>query len=467
MSKKMWSVLVAGAMIASVFSALPAQAAAEIPAEVQIDDPFGDANGLNDQGQQGSSVQGNSVPWIGNHETPSDASTTADIGKVWFTNTSDSITANMQLEVPLGGSAPTYSYDIFANPGEGSVAANTFWCLRFHTLIPGSAQGQPTTWHDEPVVKVLDRCNVGPNFWNDSQDGEFELSEVDGTGVLSMTFPRSYSPLLADGSKLERIRARTVAAVGLNPEDTGFVTTVQIDNTDFGIDYEITSDGGGVVVTPPVVQEPPVVKPKTKNCNKIKNKKKRQKCKKQQKQKKPQGCAAYVPGELGAEVEEETILVTDKATVDAPMEIELEFAPAAGSTPTVQGQGIDTSAHILTNVQVDSKASETGFWARLESPEADDPDLYVYWDNGREAARAAGFNQALVAGPLPDNPFINLNGTGNGGHSELGAEQIDGLRTSKCAGWTLDLSNWLGEGGTYTLKLWLGEIENDPAPRDA
>ncbi len=165
------------------------------------------------------------------------------------------------------------------------------------------------------------------------------------------------------------------------------------------------------------------------------------------KKKKAAACKAYVPGEMGAQAE--TTRITDKATEEEPIEIEVPFAPAAGASAT--------QTHEYHNVQVDSKAKEAGLYARLESPPTDDPDLYVYWDNGNRAAVAGGFNQAPV-GPL--------DGTGSGGHSEIGAEQIDGLRTKDCGGFTLDMVNWAGIGGTYTLKLWLGEIQNDPAPRD-
>lgn len=166
---------------------------------------------------------------------------------------------------------------------------------------------------------------------------------------------------------------------------------------------------------------------------------------KKKKKKKAPVCKMYTPGEMGAEAE--TTKITDKATEEAPIEMDVPLGPAVGAATT----------QMYHNVQVVSKKKEVGLWLRLESPPTDDPDLFVYWDNGNRAATAGGFNQAPV-GPL--------DGTGDGGHSEIGAEQIDGLRTSNCVGYTLDLVNFLGVGGTYTLKMWLGDIENDPAPRD-
>ena len=169
-------------------------------------------------------------------------------------------------------------------------------------------------------------------------------------------------------------------------------------------------------------------------------------------------CAPYEPGELGAEAE--TTVVTDAATAEAPIEVDVPLGPATGSV------GSDRTTRMQLNVQVDSANPEAGLFARLESPPGDDPDLYAYWPSGDQAAVVGGFNPFLVAGPLP-NPtnhatISSLNGQGTGGHSEFTAEQIDGLRTADCQGWTLDLVNWAGQGG-FTLYLWLGEIQNDPA----
>jgi hypothetical protein len=235
-----------------------------------------------------------------------------------------------------------------------------------------------------------------------------------------------------------------------------------MDNTDFGLDYVIGTGGAPSKPEEPKAEPPGKSDPPgqgNQDCSKIKNKKKKKACKKNSGKGNPPaaGCAAYTPGEMGAEAE--TTVVTDKATEESPIEIDVPLGPALGRVNAT----VDFSTRVKHNVQVDSKAAEAGLFVRLESPVTDDPDLYVYWDNRKEAASAGGFNQALFAGPLPQGL---LSGTGNGGHSGFGFEQIDGLRTSKCGGWTLDLVNWLGQGGTYKLKIWLGEIENDPKPRD-
>jgi hypothetical protein len=176
--------------------------------------------------------------------------------------------------------------------------------------------------------------------------------------------------------------------------------------------------------------------PVKKGCKKNPDKGKKKGCKKAIKK----SCAAYEPGEEGAEAE--TTVVTDKATEDEPIEVTIENGPGAAVS----------ASHTFHNVQVDSAASEAGLYVRYEFAPYEDHDLYVKLADGTEVARAAGFNQT---------PYGPLDGTGNGGHSEMGAEQIDGLRSPDCQGYTLDLANYLGMGGEYTVKLWLGEIQND------
>ena len=168
------------------------------------------------------------------------------------------------------------------------------------------------------------------------------------------------------------------------------------------------------------------------------------------KKKKPKACAAYVPGEQGAEAE--SVSVTDAHTAEAPLEVTITQEMGQGGDLGL-GQ-YDGSAHTFRNVQVDSKAAEGGLYIRYEFPAYEDHDLYVNYADGTEAAHVGGFNAA---------PVGIFDGTGSGGHSEQGAEQIDGLRTPDCAGYTVDFSNYLGQGGEYTVLMWLGEIQNDPA----
>lgn len=156
------------------------------------------------------------------------------------------------------------------------------------------------------------------------------------------------------------------------------------------------------------------------------------------KKKKKKKCPAMAPAEAGAEAP--ITVVTPKATEEAPIEIAVE-APAGLPEVAIE--------HVYQNVQVDNKGGESGLYLRYEFTEFEDYDVYLLDSAGEEVARSAGFN------PIPVGPF---DGTGNGGHSEQGAEQIDGFATPDCGGYTVDLATYMGEGGELVLKAWLGEI---------
>jgi hypothetical protein len=145
--------------------------------------------------------------------------------------------------------------------------------------------------------------------------------------------------------------------------------------------------------------------------------------------------------------------VTDAATEEAPIEVTIA---APSGVPVANGQAFH-------NIQVDAAAAEAGLYVRYEFPVQDDHDIYLNYSDGSEAAHAAGFNPFPF---VPANPVLGTDGTGNGGHSEQGAEVLDGIRTADCAGYTLQMDSYLSEGGDMTLKLWLGEAQNDPAPPD-
>lgn len=154
--------------------------------------------------------------------------------------------------------------------------------------------------------------------------------------------------------------------------------------------------------------------------------------------KKKKKCPAMVPAEAAAEAP--ITVVTPKATEEAPIEIPVE-APAGLPEVAVE--------HTYQNVQVDNKGGESGLFLRYEFSEFEDYDLFLQDSAGEELARSAGFN------PFPVGPF---DGTGNGGHSEQGAEQIDGFATADCVGYSVDLATYMGEGGELVLKAWLGEV---------
>jgi hypothetical protein len=218
---------------------------------------------------------------------------------------------------------------------------------------------------------------------------------------------------------------------------------------------------GGSIISDPGTPSTP--KPTTgKDCGKGKSKgngKGAKKCPKPKPTKPPKapkppkppvaaGCAPYAPGEEGAKAP--TSLVTAEFTEAKPLEV----AITAPSTA-------DDVISAYQNIQVGPGAGDVGLFARYEFPMEEDHDIYLNYASGSEAAHAGGFNPAPV---VPQLPVVGgTDGTGGGGHSEQGAEQIDGIKTAPCGGYTLDMQSFLSPGGDMTLKLWLGPVENEPA----
>ena len=415
MTRKTWSLLLAGALIAGIFSAVPAQAAPEIPETANIEDPSGDANGH-------SFASGQATP-------PSLRA--ADIIKVWFTHDAENIYTHVLTHGAV--QLDSIQYQIYVDPGVGTD------CLQLRGYTAGT--------NNDAYSRVFadgDCAAVDERF----EEGIVTETNEETQGIHTITIPRSSSEYFKDGTVLSIPNAYTRANVD------GVASAGIVDNTAEGTAYTISPSGGS---TPPPAAEPPGKNDPpgqgNQDCAKIKNKKEKKACKKNSGKgpKAPaDGCAAYVPGEEGAEAE--TFKVTDAATAEAPLEFTIEQAMGQGGD---LGVGVyDGSAHTFRNLQVDSEGNEAGLYIRYEFPVYEDHDLYVNYADGSEAAHVGGFNAA---------PVSIFDGTGAGGHSEQGAEQIDGLRTADCGGYTIDFSNYLGEGGEYTVKVWLGEIQNDPA----
>lgn len=186
--------------------------------------------------------------------------------------------------------------------------------------------------------------------------------------------------------------------------------------------------------------------------------------KKKKKVKKPVACAPFTPAEGGTGAP--TTLVTDAATKDAPVTTTITADKGAGigtGLPTDQ-----TMPHVYTNVQVDPAVASTGLYVRVELPANEDYDVYLLNSDGSEAARSAGFNpapQTLTGAPL--GLEHNFDGQGYGGHSENGAENIDGIITPDCGGYTLDIATATGKGGELTIKYWLGDGTYEPGSGEA
>jgi hypothetical protein len=174
------------------------------------------------------------------------------------------------------------------------------------------------------------------------------------------------------------------------------------------------------------------------------------------KKKKPAVCAAYVPGELGAD--QPVTVVTDAATAEAPVTVELDTAEGLGFTSPDGASGDEGApSHVFTNVQVDSASPQTGLYIRLEFPDGLEYDLFARLADGSAYAYVAGSNHT---GPLVAEG--GLDGTGNGGYSEVGAENLEGLSTADCAGYTMDVASAITPGGAVTVKYWLGEATYAP-----
>lgn len=159
--------------------------------------------------------------------------------------------------------------------------------------------------------------------------------------------------------------------------------------------------------------------------------------------KKAKKCKAYKPGPEGADAD--TLVVTDKATEKKPATATLATSPGAGVGGTDETE--TAISHAYHNVQVDSKKKSAKLFIRLEMAAYEDQDLYVRLPSGAEVARAAGFNP---------EPAV-YNDTEGGGHTEKGAEVIDGIITADCGGYTIDAAAATGTGSDVTLKYWLGK----------
>lgn len=175
----------------------------------------------------------------------------------------------------------------------------------------------------------------------------------------------------------------------------------------------------------------------------------KRKSKKKKKRRKVRQCGAFKPGEAGAD--KPMVKVTDAATEEEPVEQTVELDMSLADVVPSQAGGEPSTEHF--NIQVDSKAKEAGLYVLIEFPTRRDYDLNLLHTDGSYAARSRGFN-TVVETPLST--------TGHGGESTPSSEKLVGIKTSDCGGWTLEVANYLGEGGEFDIKLWLGEAETDP-----
>ena len=458
MSKRFWSLALTAALITGLFTALPAGAQeapptpTTIPSTVQITDPALDSNTLG-----------------GDTVGPANVSNVGDILKVWFSNTADEISVHVQTTAVPPAGAVGILFTVLVNPGEGSVSKQANGCLRARLFVPGGTAGG--TYQGAWKTKLHDLCNEGTNWIDNGVQGKVFVEKLaDATGITTLTFPRSYSTQLADGQVLTSPTARTDALAGTDAVETPSTPATSKNNPWAGFRYDDTKPGSSYTITggggasqpeptaspsePPGKQDPPG-KGKKKGCKKGKGKKKGACGAPVQEpvQTGPAQCPAYTPGDEGKEAA--STVVTDAATEDSPLVVELDAEAGLANDLGLAGGAYDETTSVFQNVQVDSASASAGLYAKLSFSAFHDYDLYLNYADGSTAANSGDFNIAP--------------GEGIGGGSPEGAweagndyEQVNGIKTADCAGYTAKMVSYLTSGGTIELSLWLGEPVADP-----
>ena len=156
-------------------------------------------------------------------------------------------------------------------------------------------------------------------------------------------------------------------------------------------------------------------------------------------------------------------LVTSRATKAKPVTRQMDVGMGFGFSSTDDNEGQGAPSHQVMNVQVDSRTRTSGLWILLEAGELRDLDLHVSDAAGNVVAYSAGFQAAPVGGlPLVGG----TDGTGQGGKTTMTSEQIDGLKTRDCTGYTIEVWGAGNEDLTASLKFWLGKAVYDPAAQE-
>ena len=156
--------------------------------------------------------------------------------------------------------------------------------------------------------------------------------------------------------------------------------------------------------------------------------------------KKKKGCATYQPGANGDG--QPITVVTDAATAEKPVTIELETAAGVGmgrDASSPEGQHV---SHAYANIQVDSAAPSASLFVSVAFTEAFDYDLYLDTADGTQLAASAGF------GPVAF-------GASDYEHSDFGSETIAGFPANDCDGYTANIVGATTPGETVTVSAWL------------
>ncbi|HVF52091.1 MAG TPA: hypothetical protein VNC78_00625 [Actinomycetota bacterium] len=178
--------------------------------------------------------------------------------------------------------------------------------------------------------------------------------------------------------------------------------------------------------------------------------------KKKKKPKPPAACPTFTPGELGADAP--TVVLTDAATEAAPV---TQTVTLDMSIADLDQTGTTEPSRAYFNVQVDTALPDAGLHMHMEFPTNRDYDLWVrYPGDSSAAASSHEFNTIFLPG-VGYPPGVPTNGS-HGNASSATSEAIVGVKTPDCGGYTIEVENWLGEGGDLDLALYLGEATIDP-----
>jgi len=201
--KRAISALAAVGLIAAVTA--PTTAAAPKP-KTLIEDPAGDANGLNDQGMGDGSN--------GDHVTPADASTVTDLLSISVANDAKKLYITIETEASPPATQGV-GYRVRFNP-DGTGGAH---CLVFEAFHPGGG-------NDLTVAEghLRDTCEGGDPI------------PVDVIGY-QLTIDRKAHKAFAKGATLAAPQAQAFVYVGSSyPAGVAIVTT---DTTKVGKDYKL------------------------------------------------------------------------------------------------------------------------------------------------------------------------------------------------------------------------------------
>jgi hypothetical protein len=123
----------------------------------------------------------------------------------------------------------------------------------------------------------------------------------------------------------------------------------------------------------------------------------------------------------------------------------------------LEAAGAGETPRAIFNVQVDSALESAGLYVTFEFDSHRDYDLYGYFPDGKVAASSHGFQPAMETNDLPDDVDQSNTDSNHGGESTATSENLVGIITPDCGGYTLEFSSYLAEGGDFEVKLWLGE----------